>query len=232
MPTLLTDRAGGVSSGPYGSFNLGDHVGDDAAAVGENRRLAAARVAGRPDGERVWAVRYMRQVHGDRVALVRGDGPPPEADALVTDEPGLALAVLVADCVPVLLEAPGLVAVAHAGRRGTETGVVGHAVTAMRRLGDPMAEVIATIGPSICGKCYEVPAAMRDEVAAVVPEATSTTRAGTPALDLRAGLVAQLRAAGVERISVDERCTAEDPSLFSYRRDGVTGRFAGLAWLA
>jgi len=88
----------------------------------------------------------------------------------------------------------------------------------------------AIIGPSICGLCYEVPAAMRDEVAAAVPGSACVTRKGTPGIDLRAGLHAQLAALGIGDISDDPRCTAESSELFSYRRDGLTGRFAGLIW--
>jgi copper oxidase (laccase) domain-containing protein len=89
----------------------------------------------------------------------------------------------------------------------------------------------AVIGPSICGQCYEVPAAMRDEVAAAVPGSACVTRKGTPGLDLRAGLRGQLAALRIGRIADDLRCTAECGELFSYRRDGKTGRFAGLIWL-
>ncbi|MGF7237492.1 MAG: peptidoglycan editing factor PgeF [Frankia sp.] len=228
MPTRLTDRRGGLSRAPFATFNLGDHVGDDPAAVAANRRrLAGSLSVGSPS-----AVQYMRQVHSDTVAVIRTPGAPPEADALVTDQPGLALAVLVADCVPVLFTAPTVVAVAHAGRRGTQAGVVPATLAAMERLGARPADVTVTLGPAVCGDCYEVPAAMRAEVAAAVPATWATSRAGTPALDLRAGLAEQLTAARVGRIVVDERCTAQDDELFSYRRDGETGRFAGLAWLA
>jgi copper oxidase (laccase) domain-containing protein len=89
----------------------------------------------------------------------------------------------------------------------------------------------AAIGPAACGRCYEVPAEMRDEVAAVVPAAYSTTSRGTPGLDIRAGVAEQLASAGVASAAVDPRCTIEDPGLFSYRRDGRTGRFAGYVWL-
>jgi len=89
----------------------------------------------------------------------------------------------------------------------------------------------AQLGPSICGRCYEVPEAMQGEVVAVVPEARTSTRAGTPGLDLRAGLRAQLSAAGVVAVQVSATCTAEDPAYFSYRRDGETGRFAGIAMI-
>jgi hypothetical protein len=102
----------------------------------------------------------------------------------------------------------------------------------MTAAGADPAAITALIGPGICGQCYEVPAQLRDEVAAAVPATHCTTRNGTPGLDLRAGIAAQLAAAGVRQVQADGRCTAEDPDLYSYRRDGVTGRFAGLIWLA
>ncbi|MFW6204259.1 MAG: laccase domain-containing protein, partial [Actinomycetota bacterium] len=142
-----------------------------------------------------------------------------------------ALAVLVADCVPVLLGdvAAGVVGVAHAGRVGLVAGVVPAVVAAMRDAG--AGEIIARVGPSVCGRCYEVPDALRAEVAAVVPDAWSTTRSGGAAVDVAAGVEAQLGAAGVAAVRLSG-CTIEDPGLYSYRRDRVTGRFAGLAWLA
>lgn len=174
---------------------------------------------------------FMHQVHGDEVAVVDAQSPGdvPDVDALVTDVPGLAVAVLVADCVPVVVMGRRAVAVVHAGRRGVQHGIVTKAIAALRDL-DP-GPLRAQLGPSICGGCYEVPSAMQDEVAEVVPATRTATRAGTPGLDLRAGLRAQLNAAGVAAVQVSEACTAEDPSYFSYRRDGVTGRFAGIAMI-
>jgi YfiH family protein len=224
MPVLVTTRdGGGVSRARYAGLNLADHVGDDPAAVAANRARLAESL-GVP-------VRYMRQVHGARVAVVRGPGPPPEADALVTDAAGLAVAVLVADCVPVLFEAPGAVAVAHAGRAGMAAGVLPATLAVLAGLGVRPGSLSVTLGPAVCGACYEVPAAMRDEVAAAVPGCAAVTRRATPSIDLRAGLSAQLAAAGVTEVAVSPRCTVEDRSLFSHRRDGPTGRFAGLAWL-
>jgi len=223
----VTDRSGGASIGPYRGLNLGGHVGDDPSAVDANRRYLAERL-----GVAEQRVLYMNQVHGADV--VRVDGPwrdsVPAADALVTRESGLALAVLVADCVPVLLADPvaGVVGVAHAGRAGLVAGVVPAVVSAMRAAGG--GEITARVGPSVCGLCYEVPDAMRAEVAAAVPEAWASTRSGGPALDIAAGVEAQLRAAGVTAVRL-AGCTLEDPQLYSYRRDRVTGRFAGLAWL-
>ncbi|POM23986.1 Laccase domain protein YfiH [Actinomadura rubteroloni] len=225
----FTGRSGGVSSGPYGALNLGGAVGDDPHAVEANRRRAAA-VLGTDPARTVW----MRQVHGAEVAHVTAPEPDLAVDAIVTTVPGLALAVLVADCAPVLLADPaaGVVGAAHAGRPGTAAGVVPALVARMVDLGADPARIAASVGPAACGSCYEVPAAMRDEVAAVVPEARATTRQGTPALDIRAGIAGQLARAGVADVRTDPRCTLETPDLFSYRRDGVTGRFAGFVWLA
>jgi YfiH family protein len=237
----FTTRAGGVSRPPFASLNLGG-LEDDPAAVAANRALAAAALGF--DAERVV---WMRQVHGTRVTVATGPAPstlgapddlgrdagPPRADAVVTTTPGLALAVLVADCAPVLLADPAarVVAAAHSGRPGTAAGVVPAAVAAMRGRGADPARIVALIGPAVCGRCYEVPPALHDEVAAAVPETSCRTRAGTPGLDIRAGIVAQLRAAGVGRVHQDGRCTVESPELYSYRRDGRTGRFAGYIWL-
>ncbi|ADG88822.1 protein of unknown function DUF152 [Thermobispora bispora DSM 43833] len=225
----FTDRHGGVSTGPYGTRNLGGAVGDDPAAVAENRARTAAELG-------LDRVVYMRQVHGADVAYVTAPfgADPPGLDAVFTDQPGLGLAVLVADCAPVLVADPvaGLTGGAHSGRPGTEAGVVPALIEAMAARGADPARMVAVIGPAACGRCYEVPAEMRERVAARVPEAWATTRRGTPSLDLRAGIEAQLRAAGVTDIRHDDRCTIETPDLYSYRRERVTGRFAGYVWLA
>jgi YfiH family protein len=184
----------------------------------------------------------MNQVHGNDVAGIgaadapgSGTGAPsadaPTADAMVSL--GEPLAVMVADCVPVVLvgdraegEAPVL-AVVHAGRPGVASGVVPAAVARMRGLG--AAGLSAWIGPSVCGGCYEVPEDMRDDVAARVPAAWCTTSRGTPGLDLPAAVRSQLQDAGVS-VEYSGNCTLEDENLFSYRRDRSTGRFAGLVW--
>lgn len=225
---IVTSRSGGVSRPPYASFNLGDHVGDDPAAVAANRDRLAGAAGLRPD-RLVW----MQQVHGAAVATVDGPrpGPVPDTDGLVTATAGLALAVLVADCVPVLLAAPTAVAAVHAGRVGAAAGVVPAAVRAWEAAGADLAAGDALLGPAVCGACYEVPAAMRDEVEAALPGSATTTRRGTPGLDLRAGLARQLAGLGVARVVTDSRCTAEDPELFSHRRDAPTGRQAALIWL-
>ena len=237
----VTDRLGGVSRPPYDALNLGDHVGDDPAAVAGNRsRLAAA--LGLAPGR----LAFMRQVHGTTVAVADGspaaDGSPtddgtgpPEADALVTTEPGLGLVVLTADCVPVLLAAPGpdgpVLGAAHAGRKGVQGGVVLEAVAAMRRLGARVEEGQAHVGPAVCGGCYEVPAALQAEVVADVPAAACTTRAGTPGLDLPGAVLAQLVAVGLPDVGRDETCTRETAALYSHRREDVTGRIASVVWV-
>lgn len=232
---VLTGRLGGVSAAPYDALNLGDHVGDDPDAVAHNRRTLAAAL-----GLPATHLALMRQVHGAEVAVV--DAPaasearaadPPEADALVSTTRGLALAVLVADCTPVLLAAadPDVIGVAHAGRRGLQVGVVGATVAAMQQLGAHPERIAAWVGPAICGGCYEVSPQVQADVVRTSAAARSTTRAGTTGLDIRAGVVAALAAAGVREIEVDPSCTAESPDLYSYRRDAVTGRFAGLVWL-
>ncbi len=228
---LFTDRDGGRSRPPYQSLNLGPAVGDDPADVAANRRLVA-EACGLDPGALAW----MRQVHGTAVRYADQHWPgqePEQCDAVFTDRPGLALSVLVADCVPVLLADPQarLVGAAHAGREGLVAGVVPALVAAMTAAGGRPDRIRAAIGPAICGGCYEVPAEMQARVAATVPSARCWTRAGTAGLDIRAGVQAQLAAAGVRSVSRDPRCTRETADLFSYRRDGTTGRAAGLVWL-
>ncbi|MES9540282.1 peptidoglycan editing factor PgeF [Actinomadura sp. NPDC000600] len=224
----FTGRTGGVSGPPYDSLNLGGAVGDDPAAVLDNRRRAAAALGADPE-----RIVFMRQVHGAEVAFADSTDIPDPVDAVVTTVPGLALAVLVADCAPVLVAdaAAGVVGAAHSGRPGTAAGVVPALVKAMCERGADPARMTAAIGPAACGRCYEVPESMRDEVAATVPAAYATTSKGTPGLDIRAGVAEQLASAGVARVTADPRCTIEDPDLFSYRREGRTGRFAGFVWL-
>jgi YfiH family protein len=227
----VTDRRGGRSASPYDSFNLGDHVGDDPAAVAANRSRVARELAV-PEDRLVW----MSQVHGAGVAVVDApqDRSVPATDALVTATPGLVLCVLVADCVPILLADPvaGVVGAVHAGREGVRQGVVPAALSAMASLGARARNVTALLGPAVCGLDYEVPEAMQADVARVVPEAAVATRTGTAGLDLRAGVEAILRRAGIPEVVQDPRCTVEDPLLYSHRRDGVTGRQAGLVWIA
>ncbi|RJL31232.1 peptidoglycan editing factor PgeF [Bailinhaonella thermotolerans] len=225
---FFTDRHGGVSAPPYDSLNLGGSVGDDPEAVLENRRRAAAS-HGLDPARVVW----MRQIHSADAVRVDGTASPGEVDAVVTTEPGLALGSLAADCAPVLAADPvaRVVGAAHAGRVGMAAGVAPALVEEMVRAGARPERMIAVIGPCACGDCYEVSAEMREDVARAVPAAWATTRAGTPGLDIRAGVAEQLAKAGVGEISHDARCTMESPELYSHRRDRLTGRFAGYVWL-
>ncbi|BBX61926.1 laccase domain protein [Mycobacterium saskatchewanense] len=232
---VTTTRAGGVSAPPFDTFNLGDHVGDDPAAVAANRaRLATATGLGADRLGRDRIV-WMNQVHGDRVEVVDGpqDAALDDTDALVTTSPRLALAVVTADCVPVLLAdaRAGVVAAVHAGRVGAQRGVVVRAVEAMLGLGARAADISALLGPAVSGRNYEVPAAMADEVEAALPGSRTTTADGTPGLDLRAGIAWQLKDLGVTSVDIDPRCTVADPRLFSHRRDAPTGRLASLVWM-
>lgn len=231
VQAVFSGRMGGSSGPPYESLNLGLGVGDDPAAVAANRD-ALAVACGLTAADLTW----MRQVHG-RDVWYASDGaaePPGPVDAMFTDVPGRALCVLVADCVPVLVADPRarIVGAAHAGREGLVAGVVPALLAAMAEAGADPARLRAVIGPAICGGCYEVPEELQSRVSAVVPAAKCATAAGTCGLDIRAGVRAQLEAAGVGRIGTDSRCTRQSPGLFSYRRDGRTGRFAGLVWLS
>lgn len=222
----FTTRAGGWSEEPYASFNLGAGVGDDPVAVARNRgRLAQAADA---------PVAFVRQVHGAHVfhwdaQAVPPLGEEPVADVVVSTTPGTAVGVLVADCVPVLLAGSGGVAAVHAGRKGVLAEVIPAAIAALT---DAEVHVThAAIGPSICGRCYEVPQELRSQAADQLPALWSDTSWGTPALDLPAGVRAQLAAAGITHIDQHPICTLEDDRFFSYRRSGVCGRFAGVARL-
>ena len=215
----VTDRSDGVSAGRYAGLNLGAHVDDQPEAVAENRRRLAEKL-GRP-------VLYMAQCHGAEVAVV--DGMPvqaPRCDAVVTRSPEVALAVLVADCVPVLLSSTGgVVAAVHAGRPGLLARIVPRTLDVMADLGAGVVD--AVVGPSVCGRCYEVPEEMRGAAAREQPVSAAVSWTGTPAVDVGAGVVAQLHDAGVT-VRWLPGCSRERPDLYSYRRDGLTGRFAGI----
>lgn len=225
----FTDRLGGVSAAPFDALNLGINTADDADVVAENLRLVLADFGGTSG---MSGATGMHQVHGPDVVTVPTPEEIPTCDGLVTTTPGHTLIVRVADCVPVLLADPaaGVIGAAHAGRNGVLLGIVPATIERMRALG--AVDITAWIGPHVCGSCYEVPAAMQDEVVAAVPATKATTRQGTPGLDLGAGVRAQLEEQGVTVVDAS-RCTLESADLYSYRRDGAAaGRFAGLIRLA
>ncbi|SDK45393.1 conserved hypothetical protein [Nocardioides sp. YR527] len=209
----FTDRYGGVSLAPYAELNLAVSGSDSADAKAENHRLLLADFAdGAPYAD-------LYQVHGNAV-VDAACGTRPEADGIVTTERDLVLLVRTADCVPVLFadEAAGVIGAAHAGRKGMAVGVVPETIARMRALG--ATRITAWVGPHVCGKCYEVPAEMQEEIAAVEPATRATTSWGTPSLDVGAGVLAQLAREGVETVDAS-RCTRESEDLYSYRRDGA-----------
>jgi YfiH family protein len=216
LPHFFTDRRKGSSLGVYESFNLGLHVGDDPSAVRTNRALLGN-------------TQFMNQVHGDVVVVVdQVLDYEPTCDALITTSKEISLAVMVADCIPLLLMSETAVAAVHVGRAGLVNKVGIKALHKIRELG--AIEIHAILGPSICGRCYEVPWEMQQEVVAAHPRALSTTSKGTPGLDLSAGLIADLVAEGVS-YDASLICTLEEPLYYSHRRDNPTGRFAGVVSL-
>jgi YfiH family protein len=171
----------------------------------------------------------MSQEHGNRIALIEGAiDEDPIADSLVTGIPGINLAVQVADCIPLLLKSDHAVAAVHVGRKGLVNGVALRTIELMREMGQ--SSISAIIGPSICGKCYEVSEEIFNEVVDLHPEAAAQRSDGSFALDLPRALMAVLEAQGVP-VTQEGNCTVEDSQLFSYRRDGVTGRQIGVICL-
>jgi polyphenol oxidase len=227
---VTTTRTGGVSARPFDTFNMGDHVGDDPVAVATNRRRLTESIGLGAD-----RVVWMNQTHGDRVVVV--DGPVSnavdDADGLVTTSRQLALAVVTADCVPVLMADArrGVAAAVHAGRVGAQNGVVVRAVEAMVREGARAEDISVLLGPAVSGRNYEVPDDMAAEVEAALPGSRTSTVRGTAGLDLRAGIARQLAGLGITAIAIDPRCTVDDTDLFSHRRAAPTGRLASLVWL-
>jgi len=215
--------------------NLAFHVGDDAQAVHERQnRLAAA------SGYALGALVHMRQIHSDRIVTV-GRGcdydHPPECDALVTDRPGVALMVMVADCTPLLLFDPQsrTVAAVHAGRAGALSNIAGQCVERMcREFGASAETMIAVLGPSIRVCCYEVGEEIAEEAREGGYADAVETREGKRYLNINALITRQLVEGGVDaaRIEALPHCTAcETQRFFSYRAEGKTGRFAGVIML-
>lgn len=227
VQALCTLRTGGVSAAPWDSLNLGTHVGDDLKAVAENRRRVAA-VLDLPR-EPAW----LDQQHGVRVVDMDRSTDPGPADAAITREPGRVLAILVADCTPVLLagEDGAVLAAAHAGWRGLAAGVLEEAVAAMRT--EPRG-ICAWLGPAIGAEHFEVGAEVRDAFlvhSADAAAAFAPNPRGRWQCDLAWLAGARLAALGVRRVWNAGVCTyADRQRCFSYRRDGRTGRMAALLW--
>jgi YfiH family protein len=216
LPHFFTDRRGGESLGVYESLNLAQHVGDDPAVVNANRK-------------RIGSAQFMNQVHGDHIEVIDSVSLViPTCDGLITKSSNVSLAVMVADCIPLLLVSKEVVGAIHVGRAGLVNRIALKATDLMRSLG--AIEIHAVLGPSICGSCYEVPFQMQQDVIADHPRAFATTRKGTPGLDLPKALIADLVAAGVT-YEASTICTFEDELYFSHRRQNPTGRFAGVVSL-
>jgi hypothetical protein len=217
---------GGASSAPFDSFNLASNVGDDYLAVAKNRETLASLV-GLPRTQ----IFFMTQVHGNKVAVINRDSDPnhaPEVDALFTTEPGFALATLIADCTPLLLKSNRAVAAVHVGRKGLVAEVLEATLRVFKEHEIAPSELEADIGPSICAQCYEVDLQTYREVVESNP-ATATDEI-RHCLDVAGGLKSRLEKYGI-KYKASDICVNHTPGYFSYRRDGVTGRQAGVVWI-
>ena len=217
--TTRTTPIAGHSSPPYSSLNLATQVGDISEHVLKNRTELENQI-GRP-------IQFLEQVHGNQVASIEKICEPPIADAAFTRVKGIALAVMVADCVPILFTSDEVVGVAHVGRRGLVNGVIAKVAAVLKNISPT--NLAAHVGPHICPSCYEISSDLANEISQNFPEVISQSRWGTPSIDLRSSSIRQLQ---IEEIETNDlsHCTYEDENLFSYRRDQKTGRNAGIVW--
>jgi YfiH family protein len=230
----FTTRCGGVSRGRYAELNLGILTDDDPAKVARNRETVAATLARDPQSFAMGL-----QVHGSELQ-VHHEKPPvsafmsrtdlAEADGQLTDSPDVTAIVLVADCIPLVLSAPGAVGAVHCGWRGIAAGIVPKAVKSLCELAEAKPSVVsAAIGPSIGACCYEV----GEEVITVFRESQLDEAVKGDRLDIGKAIRLELERCRVESVADVGICTSCNPDLFfSHRRDGPTGRQAGIAWLA
>jgi YfiH family protein len=228
----FTTRLGGVSTGAYAELNLGILTDDDPAAVARNREIVAATLDRDPEGFAMG-----RQVHGSNVQV--HDWPQPsayvtrvsdlEADGHVTARADVTPIVLVADCLPLVMSVPGAVAAVHCGWRGVAAGIVRVAVERLSALSNAAADVSAALGPAIGACCYEV----GEEVIAAFRKRELDEAMKGSRLDIPAAIRLELERAGVSASAIADVgiCTSCNPDFFSHRRDGPTGRQAGIAWL-
>lgn len=228
---VMSTRAGGCSAPPWDSLNLGIAVGDDPGHVARNRDTFRRAIGAEPV--------FMRQVHGTtvlRLTPAHLQGPLPEADACVTTEPGLACTVQVADCLPVLMAAPGGVSAAHAGWRGLAGGVLEATVRALcESAGCEPGEIECWLGACIGPQAFEVGADVLEgfgtQPERADPLRFQPLRPGKWLANLPQLARDRLAACGISRISGGQWCTVQDRSrFFSYRRDGITGRMAAAVW--
>ncbi|WP_200762943.1 peptidoglycan editing factor PgeF [Nitrosophilus alvini] len=225
MRYLFTNRHGGYSKEPYSTFNLAFHVGDDPKNVEKNRNFLKTLI-------KADRIVFMDQVHGDRVVAIdeKNINDIHRCDAVLTHLKDVALCVMVADCNPILLYEPQkeIVAAVHAGRNGTFLGIVQKSVDMMKEFyGCDSSKIMAFIGPSIRKCCYEV----SEEIAGVVKKCYGRKYIHNERfLDLAAMNIDQLKSSGLkeENINLTPVCTCCFKDYFSYRRDKITGRFAGV----
>lgn len=224
---FVTTRNGGVSSGPYASLNLGQRVNDEPAVVERNRALLRKHLPGDPC--------WLMQVHGNRVVDAAAVRQPVEADAAISRTAGTVCAIMVADCMPVLLadRSGSVIGAAHAGWRGLAGGVIENTVQAMAVA---PSELVAWLGPAIGRSAFEVGADVRETFVARDAGAASAFtdfKPGKWLADLPALARRRLRSIGVADIHGGDLCTVSDPQrFFSHRRDRITGRMAALIWIS
>ncbi len=223
---LITTRTGGVSHGVYAGLNLGDHVGDSAVDVAQNRTRLREELPGDP--------RWLKQTHGSTVAYADHLAELVEADAAIARQANTVCAVLTADCLPVLFcaEDASVVGAAHAGWRGLAAGVLEETVTVMDHAPE---KILAWLGPAIGPSAFEVGVEVRETFVAGQPQSVTAFKSkgnGKWLADIYELARLRLRQMGVTRIYGGEWCTYQDRERFySFRRDGVTGRMASLIWI-
>jgi len=231
---IFTDRRAGSSSPPYDSLNVANHVGDDPEVVTRNRLTMLDAIGSSAD-----RIVFMQAQHSNTVRNVASDGQKSKpfavdsasgCDGLVTTEVGTAIAALAADCVPIVLAdiEHGVVGVVHCGWRGVVSEVAAAALSRMHEQGADVSDISAFVGPAICGACYPVDAERAGAVAGALPmdargPAVWSDAVGQWHVDVRKAVASQLLSAGVA-VEVVGGCTFTNDTLFSYRRDGLTGR--------
>ena len=214
---FFSSKFGGLSTGDFAEFNLGNHVGDDQNSVAKNRTQLKGYLS-------LQNLVFMNQTHGTDIVTVDKEIPTHiEADALITSERSMGLAVLTADCIPLLIDAGDSIAAVHVGRKGLVDGIIPCVMDALLNRG--ATSLKAWLGPAICGKCYEVSPEMYDDITSNFPSAA--TSIGTHCLDLPAAAINQLQGYGVQ-VQNFHRCTLESSSYYSYRTKATTGRMAGV----
>lgn len=230
---VITTRAGGFSTGRYHGLNLSLDVGDNPVTVAHNRERLAEKL--HLPLERFV---YMEQLQSPHVSVIeatadtRFTAPIPATDAVVTTAPELALVVLTADAVPVLLgdDEAGVIAALHGSPFGIRAGLIANTVDDMQQLGADPHRMHALLGPSATGRNMRVSEAVAADMENRVPHTRSKTPQGQPSVDLRRGIAYQLVQAGLAGVTIDPRCTIEDPAFFSTYREGKTGCQAGVIW--